>query len=145
MLRGDGEYGHADAVKCGGIVFLGDGVHFVRGDNEGFAGRTEQSRELFVHRRETDLAVHYQDQEGGFANGDVGLAQNLLRDESFVVRDNAASIDDLQIAAAPFGFAVNAVARDAGLVGNDGAARASKTIEQRGLPYIGTSDDNERW
>jgi len=47
--------------------------------------------------------------------------------------------------AAPFGFAIDAVAGDAGFVGDDGAARAGQAIEERGLAHVGASEDHQRW
>ena len=68
-----------------------------------------------------------------------------VRDEGFVVGDDAAGVDDFHLVAEPFGFAVDAVAGDAGLVGDDGAARAGEAIEERGLADVGAADDDERW
>src|SRR6266581_3315910 len=73
------------------------------------------------------------------------LAQDFLRDQGLVVWDEAPGIDDFQLPAAPFGLAVDAVARDARLVGDDGTAGAGQTIEERGLTHVGAADDHERW
>ena len=43
------------------------------------------------------------------------------------------------------GGAVDAVAGDAGFVGDDGAARAGEAIEERGFADVGAADDYERW
>jgi hypothetical protein len=51
----------------------------------------------------------------------------------------------LEGAAFPVCGAVDAVARDARLVGDDGAARAGEAVEQGGLAHIGASDDNDGW
>ena len=44
----------------------------------------------------------------------------------------------------PFGFAIEAVARDARLVADDGAARADQPVEQRGLADVRSADDGQR-
>src|SRR5260370_38954822 len=75
----------------------------------------------------------------------MSLTQDFLRNQCPVVRNEAAGIHDFQCAAAPLRLAVDAVAGDARLVGDDGAARAGQTIEQRGLADVGASDDDERW
>ena len=53
---------------------------------------------------------------------DFRLAKDFRRDEVFVFRQYAARIHDPQMAPAPFRFAVETVARDAGLVAHNGAA-----------------------
>jgi len=132
-------------MENAGAGFLGHGVDFIDGDDERLAGGAQEARQLFIERGEAGLAVHYQNEQGGLLNGDVGLTQDFLGDKRAVVGDEAAGIHDFQGAAAPFGFAVDAVAGDAGLVGDDGAARAGEAIEERGLAHVGASDDDERW
>ena len=51
----------------------------------------------------------------------------------------------VQRAATPLRFAVDAVAGDARLVGDDRATGARQTIEESGLAHIGAADDDERW
>ena len=145
VLGSDGKNGSADAMENAGAGFLGHGVDFIDGDDERLAGGTQEARQLFIERSEARLAVHDQNEQGGFLDGDMGLAEDFLGDQRAVVGDEAAGIHDFQGAAAPLGFAIDAVARDAGLVGDDGAARAGEAIEERGLAHIGASDDDERW
>ena len=57
----------------------------------------------------------------------------------------ATRIDDFQRAAAPFRLAVDAVTGNAGLVGDNGAARTGQTVEERGLAHVGAADDDKRW
>jgi hypothetical protein len=45
--------------------------------------------------------------------------------------------------AAPLGFAVEAVARNAGLVADDGAARSDDAVEERRFAHIRAADDGE--
>ena len=54
--------------------------------------------------------------------GDLGLAEDFGGDEGFVVGDDAAGVDEADVAAGPLDLAVDAVAGDAGLVADDGAA-----------------------
>ena len=145
MFGGDGEDGGAEAMEDGGVVDLRGGVDFVDGDDERLAGGAEEAREFFVERSEAGLAVDDENEQGSFLDGDVCLAKNLLRDKGFVVRDDAAGVDDFDLVAAPFGFAVDAIAGDAGLVGDDGAARSGQAIEERGLAHVGAADNDERW
>src|SRR6266481_5535618 len=75
----------------------------------------------------------------------MGLPQNLLRNERLVVRNDATSVDNLKRVAAPFRFAIDAIARDARLVSDNGAARAGQAIEKRGLADIGAAHYYQRW
>ncbi len=145
VFGGDGKDGSAEAVEDGGVVDLRRGVDLVYGDDERFAGGAEEAGEFFVEGGETGLAVDDENEQGSFLDGDVCLSKDLLRDEGFVVGDDAAGVDDFDLMAAPFGFAVDAVARDAGFVGDDGAARSGQAIEERGLADVGAADDHERW
>jgi hypothetical protein len=43
----------------------------------------------------------------------------------------------------PFGFSGDAVARDAGLIVNNGDAPFDNPVEQRGLADIGPTDDSD--
>ena len=64
--------------------------------------------------------------------------------QRLVVGNDAAGIDHAQHLARPFGFAVEAVAGDAGLVADDGAARSDQPVEQRRFADVGAADDGER-
>ena len=132
-----GKTRNAEAMENVGVGFLRQGVHFIDGDHKGLAGGAQKPGEFFVERHQASLAIHDQDEQRGLLDGHVGLAQDFLRDQGFVVRDDAAGVNDLQGAAAPFGSAIDAVAGDAGLVGDDGAARAGETVEERGLAHVG--------
>ena len=45
--------------------------------------------------------------------------------------------------ASPVGLAVEAVAGDAGLVADDGAARTDEPVKERGLADVGAADDGD--
>src|SRR5207249_1253375 len=91
------------------------------------------------------LAVNDENEQRRFLDGHLRLTENFLRNERLFVRNDSAGVDDFQSLAAPFGFAVNAVAGDAGLIGDDGAARAGQAIEERRLAHVGAADDDQRW
>ena len=145
VLGGDGEDGNADAMENVGVGFLRHGVDFVDGNHKRFAGSTQEAGEFFVEGRKAGLAVHDQHEQRGLLDGYMSLAQDFLRDQGFVIGDDAAGIDNFQRATTPFGFAIDAVACDAGLVGDDGAARAGQTVEERGLAHVGAANDDQRW
>src|SRR5437016_12400677 len=106
-------------MENAGARFLRHGIHFVYGDEKRFAGGAQEPRQFFAERRKTRLAIDYQNEQRGFLDGYMGLAQDLLRDQSFVIRNDAAGIHNFQRPSAPLGFAVNPVTSDARLVGDD--------------------------
>ena len=88
-------------------------------------------------------AVHHHDDGVGFLQSDLGLAKNFRRNEVFVFGENAAGIHDAQMASAPFGLAVEPVARDAGFVADNGAPRADQPVEERGFADVGAAHDGD--
>src|SRR5215472_2937822 len=145
MLRGDGKNGNAERMKRRSVGFLRRRVHFVNCKDERFPRSAQKTRQLFIERSQSRLAVHHENEQSRLLNGDLRLTKDFLRDERFLVRNNAAGVHHFQSFAAPFRFAVDAVASDAGLVGNDGAPRARQAVEQRGLAHVGASDNDQRW
>src|SRR6516162_11443310 len=131
-------------MKRRGIRLLRRRIHFVDGKYKRLSRGAQAARQLLIERRETSLAVHDQNEQRRLFDGNLRLAKDFLRDESLFVGNDSAGVDDFQRLAAPFGFAVDAVARDAGLVGDDGAARAGQTIEERGLAHIGAPDKDRK-
>ncbi len=77
-------------------------------------------------------------------DGHFCLAQNFARDLGFVIGDESAGVHNFEVAIAPGGGAVDAIAGDAGLVGDDGAARAGEAVEERGLADVGPADNDQQ-
>ena len=98
------------------------GVDLVDGEEDRLAGADEQAREFDVGRSELGAAVH--DHDDGCASSSAVRAWRKISAgmRLGIVRDDAAGIDEARGAAGPFDFAVDAVAGDAGLVADDGAA-----------------------
>ena len=119
-------------------------VDFVDREEERAVGFAQQAGEFEVGAGEFGASVDDHDDGGGFVEGDAGLAVNFRRDEIFVFGQDAAGVDDAELAAFPLGVAVEAVAGDAGFVADDGAARAHDAVEERGLAYVGAAHDGER-
>src|SRR5215467_15361991 len=107
VLGGDGEYGNTETMKDTSCRFLRDGVDFVHGDEKRLASGAKQARKFFIEGCEAGLTVHNEDEQRGFANGDVCLTENLLWDEGFVVGDDAAGVHDFDGLAAPFSPAID--------------------------------------
>ena len=118
-------------------------VDFVDGEKERAVGFAQQANEFEVGTGEFGASVDDHDDGGGFVERDAGLAINLGGDEIFFFGKDAAGVDDAQVAAFPLRVAVEAVAGDAGLVADDGAARAHDAVEERGLAYVGAAHDGD--
>jgi len=145
VFGGDGKYRNAQFAKYVDAAFLRHSVHFVHGDHKFLARGTQHARQLFIERRQPRAAVYDQNQQRRLLDGHACLAKNFRWDQGLVVRHNAAGVDDFQRAAQPLGFAINAVAGDPRLVGDDGAARPSEAVEEGRFADVGPADDDERW
>ena len=125
--------------------FLAWRIDLVHRNEKRLAGAAEQAREFGIDRSGARLRIHHENEQRCFSDGDVRLAKNFLRDERLIVGNDSAGVHDLERAAAPVGFAVDAIARDARFVRDDGATRAGKAVEERGLAYVRAADDDQRW
>ena len=56
---------------------------------------------------------------------------------------DAAGVHEREGAPVPLGLGADAVARDAGLVVDDGDAPSDDAVEQRGLADVGAADDGD--
>ena len=102
-------------------------------------------RKFLIERRGADAAVNNLHYARRVFYRYACLAQNFAGDAGLVFGNDTARVHHFEVAAFPVGGAVDAVARDAGLVGDDRAARAGEAIEQRGLTHVGASDDHDGW
>ena len=144
VLGGDGlDVGEAEAAEVFGGGGEVDGVDFVDGEEDGLAAAEEEAGEGEVGRGELGAAVDDHDDGVGFFEGGLGLAEDFGGDEGDVVGDDAAGVDDARVGGLPLDLAVDAVAGDAGLVADDGAARAGEAIEEGGLTYVGAAADGD--
>ena len=71
-----------------------------------------------------------------------GLMQDLARDVLLVVDDDTAGVDQLEAAAVVFGRPMDPVARDPGLVADDGAPLSCDAIEEGGLSDVGPAHND---
>src|ERR1039458_4039347 len=120
------------------------GVGFVDREKERTSGLAQQANQFEIGAREFGAAVNHHDDRGGLIERYSRLAEDFRRDEVFFFWEDAASIDNADAPAAPLRIAVKPVAGDAGLVANDGAARANDAVEQRGLAYVRSAHDGQR-
>jgi hypothetical protein len=124
------------------VVAFG-GVDLVDGGRDGFVQEAQHLREFAVGGRDFGAAIDEEDDLRGGVEREARLLQDLRRDERFVIGDDAAGVDDFEAAADVDGDAADAVARDAGFVADDGAARAGDCVEERGLAHVGSADNDD--
>ena len=74
--------------------------------------------------------------------GRAGLLENLAGDVIGILHHDAAGVDHFEAAAPVIGDALNAVARDAGLVADNGAALPGDAIEQGGFSDVRPAHDH---
>jgi len=146
VFGGDGEdVAEAEAAEVFGGGSEGGGVDLVDGEEDGLATAQEEAGEGDVGRGELGAAVDDHDDDGGFGEGGAGLEKDFGGEQRGVVGDDAAGVDQARVGGLPLDEAVDAVAGDAGLVANDGAARAGEAIEERGLADVGAAADGDEW
>ena len=127
--------------RCSAGLFFG--VDFVDRQEERRSALRSRRDEFEIGRGEFGASVDDHDDGGGFVEGDSGLAKNFRGMKSFSSGRMPPVSTMRRWRSAPFGVAVEAVAGDAGLVADDGAARAHDAVEQRGLADVGAADDGE--
>ncbi len=123
--------------QVAGAVALVDG-----GDNR-FSAPLEHDRDVAVGGGQSGADVAQEHDDIGVINGNLRLHFHLGEDNIVGLRLDSAGVNDDQLLAAPFGFAVNAVARDAGRILHDGAPLADELVEQRGFSHIGAPHDGD--
>ena len=125
--------------------FLHLRIDFVRHNRQRLAGAAQQARQFGVQRRQARARIHDEQELRCRFDGHLRLAKNFARDGGLVVGHDSAGVDDFERAVLPGGRAVDAVARDSRLVGDNRAPRAGQTVENRGLADIGAANNHHRW
>ena len=119
-------------------------VDLVHGERDGLAELAAGLRQVAIGPGDLGAPVDQENDLRGTLEREARLFQDLARDQLLVVRDDAAGVDQLEVPAVIPGLAVNAVARDAGLVADDRAALADDRVEKSGLPDVWPADDDNR-
>jgi hypothetical protein len=86
--------------------------------------------------------VHQHHHDVGFGDGQLDLAARQAR-ELVAARDEPAGVNDDGRRMRRGSESVDAVARQARIIGDEGVACAGEPVEQRGLADIGPSDEGE--
>src|SRR5271169_1206116 len=112
------------------------GIRFVDREEERTSGLPQQANQFKIRPGKLCTAVNHHNDGGRFIEGNSGLPEDFRRDEVFVFGKNSAGVDNAEVSPPPLSVAVEAIARDAGFVANDGAPRTDDAVEQRGLAYV---------
>ncbi len=124
--------------------FLHLRIDFVRQDQQRLARTAQQVREFGIERRKSRARIDDQQQLRCAFDGHLRLAKNFARDGSLIVRHDPARIDHFKGAALPRRGAIDAVARNSGLVRDNRAPRASQPVKNRRFPNIRASNNHYR-
>src|SRR5580700_4417586 len=119
MLRRERKYLRANFVELGGKILLPLRIHFIDGHDERLAGSPQAPGQLQIERGGAGTSVHDQHERGGAVNRCLRLLENLTRDRGAIVGEQSSGIDDFKRSPAPSSRAINTVASDARLVGDN--------------------------
>ena len=117
-------------MKFARITFPIDCIRLVRRDDYALAGPAQQTRQLLIQGRDALARIDNPHERLRFINRKRCLLQDVRGNDCFVIRHDAAGIDQRESRPVPFAFAVDAIACDAWLVTNNRSALAYETIEQ---------------
>jgi hypothetical protein len=133
----------AEAAEVFGFESHGFAFDLVNGEEDGLGAAGEETGEVVVGTGELGAGIDDHDDGLRFVEGDLGLVVDFGGDEFGVVGDDAAGIHQAEAAASPVEFAIDAVAGDAGLVTDNGAATAGEAVEEGGFAHVGPADDGD--
>ena len=118
-------------------------VAFVGRQHNRLAALLEHDRNVAVRSGQPRAHVAEEHDHVRRVDCDLRLQFHLRKDHVVGFRLDSARVDQNQFSAAPFGFAVNAVAGHAGRILHDGAPLADEFIEQRALADIRSADNRD--
>ena len=122
------------------------GVHLVHCQHDGLAGSQQHIRDLLIGSRQAGLHIRQENDDVRVLNGDLRLLAHERQDLIVRARFDTAGVHQTEFAAAPLALAVDAVARDARRILDDGEPLADELIKQHGLADVRPSNDrNQRF
>ena len=133
---------HAEPMEIIQQRRLFRGIDFIDSQEKGPVGLAQQPYKFEVGSRKFGTTVDDHNDGGCLVKSHTRLTKNLRRNEVFFLRQYSASVNDAQLPPAPLCVAVETIASNAGLVTDNGAARAHNAVEKRGFADIGASDDS---
>src|SRR6476659_8210488 len=102
---------------------------------------SQKTGQFLIGRGNGSTSVEDKQNERRLFDRNLGLFEDSLGDFALFTRNNSPRIYNLEGAAIPGRRTINAIARNARLISDDGSTLANQTIEQRGFPYVRAADD----
>ena len=120
------------------------GVDLVDDQEDSLAGPSQEPGKFLVGSGDGSAAVDDEEDERRMIDCNLRLFEDLSRDLGFLAGNDAAGVDNLEGSPVPSSRAIDAIAGDAGLIGNDRSALADEAVEERRLANIGPADDGDQ-
>src|SRR6185437_2706525 len=143
LCRNGEQIAYAQPAKVLGTGFLFFRIHLVDRQEKRLACTQQQAGKVKIGGGQFGADVHYHDDGGGLLEGHSSLTKDFRRNQLLVLGDDATRINNVEFAAAPVGFAVKAVAGDAGFVADNSPAAADDAVEKRGFAHVGAANDGK--
>ena len=129
------------------VLFRRTRVHLIDRHQNGFAAGPQFLRDFTVQRHDAFLHIDDEDDGARGINGDFHLFERGFDDDIFgffaAQQADAAGVHERERFSVPLGLHAHAIARDAGLVMDDGDAPLDDAVEQRGFPDVRAADDGD--
>src|SRR3954471_15624642 len=123
-------------------------IDLIDGHNDRFAAATELMSYFPVERDHAFLHIDHKNNGIGRLDGQINLLDGRACDdiESFFAAKQAdpARINECKKSPTPFDFSGDAIARNAGLIMNDGNPAPCHAIEQRWFSNVWATDDGDK-
>src|SRR5438552_12673411 len=116
-------------------------VDLVNHEHDRFSRFTQRAREIAIDGRETVFSIDYKQEKIAFAQGAFRGLTYLDREFFFTGAKNSAGVPECERLFSARTDCRDPVARNPGLIVNDGDFAANQAIEECRLPDIRTSDD----
>ena len=129
----------AQRAELGARQVRVDGVDLVGDQETALVALAQVLGNQLVGGGQASARVDHEQHRIGFLDGQQRLLGHLGVD-AFLVAGDPAGVDDDVGAALPLGFAVLAVAGQAGKLGDDGVAGTGQAVEQGRFAHVGTAD-----
>ncbi len=129
--RDDARLAAAEFVELGGNHVAIHALGLIDDQMQRPAGAAQQFGDHLVLRRQAGADIDEEQQHIGLGDRRLGLTRHFMDDAVLGLRLEAAGIDDQKGPLAEPAMAVMAIARQAGLVGDEGVARLGQAVEQR--------------
>ncbi len=133
----------AELVELRGLRLAAPGVGLVRDEEHGLSATAEQVGDVVLDRKDAALRVDDEQDHVGLPDRGLRLAAYGRLHLAGLRVVESPGVDERELAAAPLGGRVDAVARRAGKVLDDRDAFTDEAIEQRRFADVGPPNDRD--